>query len=128
MKSTTQNTVTALRLVLGALTLFAGTSFAATFTDPMMQGQDPEVEFRNGLFKLVQSDGCNVHLRQSAAMDGLVSALDQIILSPGCSNVWAPEIHWFSNNWYLYYSFGNPDHPNHRVYVAQSQRTNAEIG
>src|ERR1035441_9843867 len=95
---------------------------AATFTVPLMQGQDPEVEMHNGTFNLVLSDGCNIHLRQSATMGGLVSASDQIVLSPGCSNVWAPEIHWFTNKWYLYYSLGNPDHPNHRVYVAQQRR------
>jgi GH43 family beta-xylosidase len=95
---------------------------AATFTVPLMQGQDPEVEMRNGTFNLVQSDGCNIHLRQSATMGGLVSALDQIVLSPGCSNLWAPEIHWITNKWYLYYSLGNPDLL-HRVYVAESQGT-----
>jgi GH43 family beta-xylosidase len=111
--------------LLGLVLLLPGAIAAASFTDPMMQGQDPEVEFRNGLFNLVQSDGCNIHLRQSATMGGLVTALDQIILSPGCSNAWAPEIHWFTNNWYVYYSLGNPDHPNHRVYVAQSQGASA---
>jgi GH43 family beta-xylosidase len=93
-----------------------------------MQGQDPEVEMKNGIFNLVQSDGCNIHLRESKTMGGLVSALDQIILSPGCSNVWAPEIHWFSGKWYLYYSLGldNSDPgTSHRVFVAQSQGTNA---
>lgn len=90
-----------------------------------MQGQDPQIEFKNGIFYLVQSDTCNIHLRQSATLGGISSASDQIILSPGCVNVWAPEIHWFSNKWYLYYSYGNPDHPNHRVYVAQSQTASA---
>lgn len=111
------------RLMLALLLLFAGAAAAANFTDPLMQGQDPEVELGNGYFNLVQSDGCNVHLRQSTTIGGLAAAVDQIILSPGCSNVWAPEIHWFTNKWYLYYSLGNPDHPNHRVYVAQSQGT-----
>jgi GH43 family beta-xylosidase len=117
---------TAKHFLLGVLVwLPVAAISAASFTDPTMQGQDPEVEFANGLFNLVQSDGCNIHLRQSATMGGLATALDQIILSPGCSNVWAPEIHWFSNRWYLYYSLGVPDHPNHRVYAAQSQGTDA---
>ena len=111
-------------ILCGLLLVSTGAS-AASFTDPMMQGQDPEVEMHNGIFYLVQSDGCNVLLRQSATMGGLVTASVQTILSPGCSNLWAPEIHWFTNKWYLYYSLGNPDHPNHRVYVAQSQGTAA---
>lgn len=117
--------MTVCKLVLsGALFLFSVSAPAAVFTVPTMQGQDPEVEMRNGTFNLVQSDGCHIHLWQSSTMGGLVSALDQVILSPGCSNVWAPEIHWFTNKWYLYYSLA-PDTAgaNHRVYVAQSQGT-----
>ncbi|SPE52660.1 hypothetical protein SBV1_1570030 [Verrucomicrobia bacterium] len=93
----------------------------------MMQGQDPEVEFKDGFFNLVQSDGCNIHLRRSATIGGLVTTADQIVLSPGCSNLWAPEIHWLSNNWYLYYSLGDDPSPStsHRVYVAESRGTNA---
>jgi GH43 family beta-xylosidase len=94
--------------------------------EPMMQGQDPQVEYQAGYFNLVQSDGCNIWLRKSATLGGLATpVMNQIILSPGCSNLWAPEIHWFDNRWYLYYSLGSPDHPNHRVYVAQSQGTAA---
>src|ERR1039458_4192919 len=89
------------RIWLGPRLLFSVSAPAASFTDPLMQGQDPEVEMHSGTFNLVQSDGCNIHLRQSATLSGLVTALDQTILSPGCSNVWAPEIHWFTNKWYL---------------------------
>jgi GH43 family beta-xylosidase len=120
-----QRRIKIMPFLLGLLLLLPCSSFAASFTDPMMPGQDPEVEFRNGFFNLVQSDGCNIHLRLTVTMGGLVTALDRIIFSPGCSNVWAPEIHWFGTNWYLYYSLGNPDHPNHRVYVAQSTGTAA---
>jgi GH43 family beta-xylosidase len=101
----------------------AQTALAACFTDPMMQGQDPEVAYKDGVFRLVQSDGCNIHLKESYTPGGLATASDQIILSVGCNNVWAPEIHWFNNHWYLYYSpdFGS----GHRVYAAESQGTNA---
>jgi autotransporter-associated beta strand protein/T5SS/PEP-CTERM-associated repeat protein len=113
-------------LLLSLLLLPPGILRAATFSDPMMQGQDPEVAFKDGTFNLVQSDGCNIHLYQSATMGGLVTAANQIILSPGCSNVWAPEIHFFSNRWYLYYSLAaDPAGANHLNYVAQSQGTNA---
>lgn len=104
--------------------MFNGTSSrSGCIPAPMMYGQDPQVEFVQntfGVFNLVQSDGCNVCLRQSRTISGLISATNQIIISPGCSNLWAPEIHWLANNWYVYYSLGAPDHPNHRVYVAQS--------
>ncbi len=113
---------------LGLWLLLPAAATAACFTDPLMQGQDPQVEVKDGTFHLVQSDGCNIHLRKSTTMGGLIAATDQVILSPGCSNVWAPEIHWLSNKWYLYYSLGNDGGAaaySHRVYVAESQGTNA---
>jgi len=96
---------------------------AACLTDPMMQGQDPAVTLQNGLYHLVQSDGCNIHLRRSSTIGGLVTASDSVIFSPGCMEVWAPELHWINNRWYLYYSM-NPGN-GHRVYVAESQGTSA---
>jgi GH43 family beta-xylosidase len=88
--------------VLFALLLMLQASRAACVTEPMMQGQDPEVEFKDGIFNLVQSDGCNIHLRRATTLSGLVTAANPIIFAAGCSNVWAPEIHWLSNSWYLY--------------------------
>ena len=94
-------------------------AFADRFTNPLMQGQDPQVEFKDGLFNLVQSDGCNIRLRQSTTLGGLATAAGQIILSPGCGTLWAPEIHCFSNKWYLYYTFDSGG--SLRVFVAESQ-------
>ncbi len=115
---------TVLGWLLQGFLLLPGTVRATVFNDPMMQGQDPEVEFHNGQFNLVQSDGCNVHLRQAGTPGGLIAAADQIIYSPGCSNLWAPEIHWFNTNWFIYYSIDTGSSGNERVHVAQSAGTN----
>jgi len=81
------------------------TASAATFVhNPMMSGQDPGAYFKDGYFHLVQSDGCNLHLRRATSLSGLATAANPIIWQAGCSNVWAPEIHWFNNHWYVYYS------------------------
>ena len=98
-------------------------SWAACVTQPMMQGQDPAVEFKDGWFHLIQSDGCNLRLRRSPTLAGLTVVPNQIIYSPGCSEVWAPEIHWISNRWYVYYS--KEAFPGaHRGYVAESSGSN----
>ena len=94
---------------------------ADRFTNPLMQGQDPQVEFRDGMFNLVQSDGCTIRLRQSSTLGGLATAADQIVLSPGCGNLWAPEIHRFGDRWYLYYTLDSGG--SLRVFVAESEGT-----
>lgn len=96
-------------------------AFGNRFTNPLMQGQDPQVEFKDGIFNLVQSDGCNIRLRQSTTLGGLATAANQVILSPGCGNLWAPEIRWINNKWYLYYTFDSAG--SLRVFVAESQGT-----
>jgi len=107
-------------LLLGVF--WAQAANSACFTNPLMQGQDPSVEFQDGMFHLVQSDGCNIRLRRSATLGGLATAPNTSILSPGCANLWAPEIHWFNNKWYLYYTLDTVNY-NLRGYVAESQGT-----
>ena len=109
-------------LLFGALP--AGTALGTCVTDPMMQGQDPQIELKDHVYNLVQSDGCNIHLRRSSTLSGLYSSPNSVIFSPGCSNVWAPEIHWISTNWFLYYSSDTGGTGNERVHVAQSAGTN----
>ncbi len=91
-----------------------------------MQGQDPTVTLEDGFYHLVQSDGCAIHLRRSASLGGLATATDTVIFSPGCSELWAPEIHWISNRWYLYYTLNtnlNTGGIDRRGFVAESSGT-----
>ena len=111
-------------VVATALLAMANSARATCFANPMMQGQDPGVEFKDGLYHLSQSDGCNIRLRRATSLAGLVTAANPIVYAAGCSNVWAPEIHWFSNYWYLYYSVDTGSSGNERVHVAQSAGTN----
>ena len=89
-----------------------------------MQGQDPQAEFKDGFFHLVQSDGCNIRLTRSSTLAGLATAGNNVIYAAGCSNVWAPEIHWISNRWYIYYSVDTGAAGAERVHVIQSIGSN----
>lgn len=92
----------------------------------MMQGQDPTVVLKDGVYHLVQSDGCRIHLRRSTTLAGLATAPSQMIYNAGCSDLWAPEIHWITNRWYLYYTLNtnmNTGGVDRRGFVAESQGT-----
>jgi len=111
-------------LVVGLVACLPAPVLSACLTDPMMQGQDPTVVFKDGLYNLVQSDGCNLRLRRSPTLGGLATAANPVIYSPGCSEVWAPEIHWLGNRWYVYYTLNtNPGTGglDRRGFVAESQ-------
>ncbi len=98
---------------------------AACISEPMMQGQDPQVEYKDGYFNLVQSDGCNVRLTRATTLAGLATAGNSVIYAAGCANVWAPEIHWntSSNCWFVYYSADTGASGAERVHVVQSTGT-----
>jgi GH43 family beta-xylosidase len=118
---------------LGAALIFAGVCLlgldgrGACFTNSIRQGQDPTVTLKDGIYHLVQSDGCNIRLRRAATIGGLATAADSIIFSAGCSELWAPEIHWLNNRWYLYYTLNtnlNTGGIDRRGFVAESAGTN----
>jgi hypothetical protein len=44
------------------LLLTVAAAHGSCVANPMMQGQDPQAEFKDGYYNLVQSDGCKIHL------------------------------------------------------------------
>jgi GH43 family beta-xylosidase len=100
---------------------------AACFTNSLRQGQDPAVIFKDGQFHLAQSANGGIHLRRSATIAGLATASNPTLYTPPStegSELWAPEIHWLSNRWYLYYTLNTNSASNGRArrgFVAESQ-------
>jgi GH43 family beta-xylosidase len=92
-----------------------------------MQGKDPSVVLKDGLFHLVQTDGCNIQLRVANSLGGLAVADYQTIYRPpSCYQVWAPEMHFISNRWYIYYTMNTNRNSNGRArrgFVAESEGT-----
>ncbi len=111
-------------LILWLLT--AWLARAACINQPLRQGQDPQIAYQDGYFNMVQSDGCNVRLFRATSLASLATAGNNIIYGAGCSNVWAPEIHWVSssNCWFVYYSADTGAAGAERVHVIQSTGVN----
>ena len=120
----TTNRLLASFILLGVLVL-GHNAHSSCISEPMMQGQDPEIAFKDGFFNLIQSDGCNLRLTRSASLAGLAGAGNSVIYAAGCANVWAPEIHWntASNCWFIYYSADTGGAGVERVHVVQSTGT-----
>lgn len=112
-------------VLIGLLFAFVSSARAACIAEPMMQGQDPQMEFKDGYFNLIQSDGCNLRLTRATSLAGIATAGNSVVYAAGCSNVWAPEIHWnaSSNCWFIYYSVDTLTGGAERVHVVQSSGT-----
>ena len=50
----------------------------------------------------------------------------KIIKYLNLSSVWAPEIHFINNRWYIYFAADNGDNKNHKMYVLESETQDAQ--
>ncbi|KAK7221924.1 hypothetical protein V2G26_009927 [Clonostachys chloroleuca] len=97
-------------LALGISSLFG---VATAFTNPIRNpgGADPQVTWSGGYYYLVSTEWTNLQISRAETIDGLKTAQPKVIYtdsnSSRCCNVWAPEIHYFDGNWYLYYTAGS---------------------
>jgi GH43 family beta-xylosidase len=98
------------------------------YTNPLksVKGADPWLEFYEGNYYLVTTTFTGVlDMRKSPTLAGLATAPSVQIWSDTTpsrnSNIWAPEIHFSDNHWYLYYSAGQSGTP--RCGANGTQRT-----
>lgn len=71
-----------------------------------------------------------IELRRSKTLLGLKDAQPKIIwrkheTGPMSALIWAPEIHYINEKWYIYFAAGTSEHPfAHRVYVLENENAN----
>ncbi|KAK7398147.1 hypothetical protein QQX98_012489 [Neonectria punicea] len=89
---------------------------AAAFTNPIRNpgGSDPFVtRSGDGYYYLMSTSWTNLEIARSTTIAGLKTATRKVIYtsttSNRCCNVWAPEIHWMGDRWYVYFTAGNKD-------------------
>ncbi|KAK7429960.1 hypothetical protein QQZ08_003582 [Neonectria magnoliae] len=89
---------------------------AAAFTNPIRNpgGSDPFVtRSGDGYYYLMSTSWTNLEIARSTTIAGLKTATKKVIYtstaSNRCCNVWAPEIHWMGDRWYVYFTAGNKD-------------------
>ena len=101
-----------------------------SFTNPLFPGGDPWVTRVDGMY-FYSASNCGVAaicLKQSRSLYGLARAPWVGVWNPPNRNtpdsrqIWAPEIHYLSGHWYIYYAADNGNNNNHRLYVLESDK------
>ncbi|CAH0038110.1 unnamed protein product [Clonostachys solani] len=89
-------------------------SLASCFTNPIRRptGSDPFITWSgDGYYYLLTTTWTTVEIARATTIDGLKSASRKVIYqsleSSRCCNVWAPEVHWLGDRWYVYFTAGN---------------------
>jgi GH43 family beta-xylosidase len=122
-----------LLLLLLVLSLgFAGRASAAPcmFYNPIFfQGEDPSIIFHNGFYYYVKAvnNGLDsgVELRKAAYLTDMAKA-DALRIwtvpasGPTSKNIWAPELVYYGERWYVYFAADDGINAHHRTYALQS--------
>jgi GH43 family beta-xylosidase len=97
-----------------------------TFTNPLLDtGPDPWVIWWKGFYYYSNSTGTNLTLRRTADITDLRHAEKKAVWTPESgqewsNELWAPELHRWGNEWYIYFAADAGDNASHRIYVVEN--------
>lgn len=99
----------------------------STFTNPLLpSGPDPWIIQRDTWYYYTHTLGNRVSIWKTSKVSELKSANQQTVWTApptgaNSKNVWAPELHFLNNKWYIYYTAGSsPDLSTQRLFVLEN--------
>lgn len=107
-----------------------GQQQTAVFTNPLLpSGPDPWVIQQDTNYFYTNTFGNHIALYKTSRMSGLGKVTPVTIWVPPASgpylkDIWAPEIHYINNAWYVYFAADDGHNENHRIYVLENRAAN----
>jgi GH43 family beta-xylosidase len=108
------------------LSAFCSCSAQKTFTNPLLpSGADPWSIYENGFYYYTHTLGNKLVIWKTKNIAQLKTAVADTVFipPPGTSyskQLWAPEIHFIQNKWYIYFAADNGRNENHRMFVLEN--------
>ncbi len=95
------------------------------FTNPIFEGADPWAIQHDGKYIVCASEG-NHAITLHISDDLTELGPKQVVWTapetgPYSREIWAPEIHFLDNRWYIYFAADDGDNKNHLSYVLESK-------
>lgn len=120
----------------GGTVIVTPTPTANTFTNPLLSsGPDPYVIGKDGFYYYTNTQGNKISLWKTAKMSKLgntspVTVFSAPVSGANSANVWAPELHFINNKWYLYYTAGSnaADQSTQRTFVLENANADPTQG
>src|ERR1051325_5982823 len=89
--------------------------------------------FHNGYYYYCESrnDQRSICIRRSTTLAGIADDPGVFVwhAPPKGGNshaVWAPELHWINDRWFIYYAADDGDNDNHRMWVLESESSDPQ--
>lgn len=125
--------------LLSAFLLFspdagAQTKKLKTFTNPILpSGADPWITYRNGYYYYTNTLGDSLIIWKTKDIADLRNSPKKTIWVPPTGKsysreIWAPEIHFLDNKWYMYFAADDGKNKNHRLYVLENPSADPLLG
>lgn len=107
---------------------------AKTFTNPLLErGADPWSIYRNGFYYYMHTTGKDLTIWKTRDLADLKRAAKKTVWTPPAGKpyskgVWAPELHFIRNKWYIYFAADDGRNRNHRLYVLENPSPDPLVG
>ncbi|RZL15601.1 MAG: glycosyl hydrolase family 43 [Hymenobacter sp.] len=121
-----------LALLLVALGPACGQS--STFTNPLLPaGADPWAIYHAGSYYYMHTTGRDLSIWKTASLAQLGQATKTTIWTPPVTGpyskeIWAPELHFLSGKWYVYFAADGGNNNDHRLYVLENPAPDPTTG
>jgi len=104
-----------------------------TFTNPLQNGADPWVFKKDSFYYYTQTLGNRIAIWMTKKMSKLSAATSTTVFtptpgSPNSANIWAPEIFFINNKWYIYYTAGSGPDITQRTWVLENSNADPTQG
>lgn len=124
MKPNSHLSLSIILLLIGCLSWQQGRS--QSFKNPLLpSGADPWSIYHKGYYYYTQTTGSRLVIWKTKNLQDLATAEKKTIYVPPAGQayskeIWAPELHYLNNKWYMYFAADNGDNNNHRMYVVEN--------
>lgn len=115
------------RILVIAFVLTASVGWSQkTFTNPLLpSGPDPWAVYKDGYYYYMHTTGRNLMVWKTKNIANLSTAEKKVVWTPPAAGpyskeIWAPEIHFLQNKWYIYFSADSGNNIGHRVWVLEN--------
>lgn len=102
------------------------TTTGTYFNNPLLSsGPDPWVIQKDGKYYFTKTAVNKLLVYPTAKMSQLNLSTPQTVWTPPATgaysaDIWAPEIHYLNNKWYMYFAADDGNDANHRMFVLES--------
>jgi GH43 family beta-xylosidase len=99
---------------------------STTFTNPLLTaGADPWCIYKDGYYYYTHTTGTNITLWKTKSIASLKTATKKVVFTPPSTGpyskeIWAPEIHWLQDKWYIYFAADSGSNEGHRLWVLEN--------